>query len=316
MKKIILLLASLAFFTAKNQAQTVTDKDGNVYDTVHIGTQVWLKQNLATTKYNDGSPIPLVTDNTWYSLSTPAYCWFNNDSATYKSLSGALYNWYTVNTGKLCPSGWHVPTDIDFSNLVKFLDPIASANDCYCTQSSTAGNALKATGTVVWGNGNIATNSSGFTAVGGGYRSYNCDCFAGHPAVAYFWTSTPHSTYGNEWNYYLSNNSANVWDNLDYPYEGFSVRCMQDSPATGINNIDYKNILKLYPDPAIDNVYIDCANEQNIQMQAYNIIGECVMQRELNEGVNNIDIRFLQKGMYTIRLTGSSWAVQYKMIKE
>ena len=203
MKKIILLLASLAFFTVKDQAQTVTDKSGNIYDTVHIGTQVWLQQNLATTKYNDGTPISLVTGNTWYTLTTEAYCWYNNDSATYKPMSGALYNWYAVNTAKLCPTGWHVPSDAEFTTLVKFLDPNAGASECYCEQSTTAGNALKATGTVLWGNGNVGTNSSKFTAVGGGYRSYNCDCFAGHPAVAYFWTSSPHSTLGNEYNFYL-----------------------------------------------------------------------------------------------------------------
>jgi len=315
MKKIILLFASLVFFTAKDQAQTVTDKDGNIYDTVHIGTQVWLKENLATTKFNDGSLIPSVPNRTkWFALTSPGYCWYNNDSATYKNPYGALYNWYTVNTGKLCPTGWHVPTNEEWHTLVKFLDP--SATDCYCTESSLAGNDLKEAGLTHWGTGNTATNSSGFTALGGGFRNYYDSSFEGHTAVAYYWTATQYTPNPTVWQRILSNGNANVLEYLDYKNQGMSVRCMQDSPATGVNEINYKNIFKLYPDPAIDNVYIDCANEQNVQMQAYNIIGECVMQRELNDGVNNIDIHFLQKGIYTIRLTGSNWAVQCKMIKE
>ena len=81
--------------TSKNE---VTDIDGNVYKTVTIGTQVWMVENLKTTRYNDGSAIPLDTNrNTWYELTTGAYCWYN-DSATYGSTYGALYNWYAVNT--------------------------------------------------------------------------------------------------------------------------------------------------------------------------------------------------------------------------
>jgi len=89
---------------------TVTDADGNIYNTVTIGTQTWMVENLKVTKYNDGTAIPLVTDNTaWSNLTTPGYCWYNNDAATNKNTYGGLYNFYTVNTGKLAPTGWHVP---------------------------------------------------------------------------------------------------------------------------------------------------------------------------------------------------------------
>jgi hypothetical protein len=84
----------------------VTDVDGNVYHAIKIGTQIWMLENLKVTKYNDGSSIPLVTDTTtWSNLSTPAYCWYNNDLATNKDTYGALYNWYAVNSGNLCPTG-------------------------------------------------------------------------------------------------------------------------------------------------------------------------------------------------------------------
>jgi len=101
---------------------TVTDIDGNVYHIVAIGTQVWMAENLKTTKYNDGTFIPLVTDSTaWGNLSTPGYCWYNNDAATYKNTYGALYNWFTVNTGKLSPKGWHIPSDTEWETLITYL---------------------------------------------------------------------------------------------------------------------------------------------------------------------------------------------------
>jgi uncharacterized protein (TIGR02145 family) len=316
MKKITLLFAGIIILTIRNQAQTVTDKDGNIYDTVHIGKQVWLKENLATTKYNDGSPIPLVTDNTWYSLSTPAYCWYNNDSSTYKPLSGALYNWYVVNTGKLCPTGWHVPTDVEWFILIKFLDPNAGTNDCYCIQSETAGNALKSSGDVVWCNGkplNTATNSSGFSAVGGGYRSYNCDCFEGHPAVAYFWTSTP--AYPTIWNYYLSCGTPEVSDNRDFPTEGFSVRCIQGSSTTGLENISYKKELKVFPNPALDNITIDYAEKIN-RISIFNLLGELVYQRQASNIRNEINVSNLPNGIYIMKIDSAEGTVQQKFIKE
>jgi hypothetical protein len=102
----------------QESSETVKDIDGNVYNTVIIGIQVWTKENLKTTKYNDGSPIPNVTDDTqWENLTTGAYSWHNNDAANYKNPYGGLYNWYAVETGKLCPTGWHVPTEDEWYNL-------------------------------------------------------------------------------------------------------------------------------------------------------------------------------------------------------
>jgi uncharacterized protein (TIGR02145 family) len=143
----------------------VTDVDGNVYKTLTIGTQIWMTENLKTTKYSDGSDIPRVTDNTeWSSLTTGALCWYKNDEATYRNLYGAYYNFHAVNTGKLCPTGWHVPTDTEWTELTTYLGGI-----------NNTGGKLKETGTIfasppgLWRHPNTdATNETGFTARPGG----------------------------------------------------------------------------------------------------------------------------------------------------
>ncbi|MDD4729737.1 MAG: FISUMP domain-containing protein, partial [Dysgonamonadaceae bacterium] len=119
-KRAISDIDSVIFYKALNPV-TVTDIDDNVYHTVTIGTQVWMVENLKTTKYNDGTSIPLVSDGTaWSNLATPGYCFYNNDAAN-KSTYGALYNWFTVNTNKLAPTGWHVPTDAESTTLENYL---------------------------------------------------------------------------------------------------------------------------------------------------------------------------------------------------
>lgn len=100
---------ALTTFNPDLTYQSVSDIDGNTYKTIKIGTHEWLAENLKTTRYNDGTVIPLVTDdNQWYRLITPGYCWYNNDEAVFKNIYGGYYNWYAVNSGKLCPAGWHV----------------------------------------------------------------------------------------------------------------------------------------------------------------------------------------------------------------
>ncbi|MBN2807148.1 MAG: fibrobacter succinogenes major paralogous domain-containing protein, partial [Prolixibacteraceae bacterium] len=98
------------------------DPDDNVYPIVQLGTQFWMAENLKTTTYNDKNGIPLETDDfLWESMTSPGYCWYNNDQETYGNQYGALYNWYAVETGKLCPAGWHVPTDEEWTSLSDYL---------------------------------------------------------------------------------------------------------------------------------------------------------------------------------------------------
>ena len=149
------------FYESEFVGQTfIADADGNTYKIIKIGDQVWTAENLRTTRYNDGTEIPLVTDYTaWTNLTTPSYAWTNNDIGN-KSVYGALYNWFVVKTCKLCPSGWHVPTDAEWTILENHLGGI-----------SVAGGKMKETGTEHWFAPNTdATNESGFTALPGGWR--------------------------------------------------------------------------------------------------------------------------------------------------
>ena len=156
----------------------IRDIDGNAYSAVTIGTQVWMVQNLKTTKYNDGTSIPLVTDPTAWTLGTDEYCWYNNNAKN-KTPYGALYSWYAVNTGKLAPAGWHVATDAEWAVLVAYLGG-----------DNSAGGPLKEAGTTHWASPNAgATNSSEFSALPGGVRSGD-GTFADSSGWGYWWSST------------------------------------------------------------------------------------------------------------------------------
>ena len=208
----------ISFTTTPKTVNTgkVMDIEGNTYKTVTIGTQAWMAENLKTTKYRDGSQIPNVIDNVaWYSLTNGAYCWCKN-LASNKDTYGALYNYFTVISGKLCPVGWHVPSDEDFNILISFLGG-----------ESVAGGKLKETGTLHWLSPNsYATNSSGFTALPGGARTVNEFLYFGNSAG--FWSST--EVYSETaWTCWLTNssNGFSKYNNSD-KHDGYSIRCVGD----------------------------------------------------------------------------------------
>jgi uncharacterized protein (TIGR02145 family) len=203
------------------EEEKITDADGNVYTSVTIGTQVWMVENLKTTKYKDVAAIPNITDNTaWGNLTTPGYCWFNNDIAN-KTPYGALYNWYAVSTGKLCPTGWHVPSDAEFTTLTTFLGG-----------ASVAGGKLKETGTTHWWSPNSgATNETGFTALPGTQRAYDGQFDdAGIGDFGYWWSSTEFVYNPADAAYYLclDHNVSGVVRSSTRKRNGNSVRCLKD----------------------------------------------------------------------------------------
>ncbi len=195
---------------------SVTDIDGNAYRTVRIGSQEWMNENLKTTRYNDGQPIPNITgDSEWHNLSTPAYCWYNNDVSNGVHY-GALYNWSAVNTGRLAPSGWHVPSRDEWNTLINYLGG-----------QDIAGGKLKDTGDAFWLNPNAgATNETGFSARGAGIRDTT---FMMIRETTYIWSSTSDPAY-NAQAFQVHLYWGAPWANLYsmQKYSGFSVRCVRD----------------------------------------------------------------------------------------
>ncbi len=206
----------IGFATLDINRGTVDDIDGNTYKTVTIGTQVWMAENLKTTRYNDNTVIPSVTDNiAWDHLITPGFCWYNNDASTYKSDYGALYNWYTIATGKLCPSGWHVPTDLQWSEMAEYLGG-----------ETLAGDKLKEEGEAHWNILNSgATNESGFTALPGGSRVDGSFVYIGTSGA--WWSATAYDA-ENAWCRELDNSIDELLEGYLGKSLGFSVRCIQD----------------------------------------------------------------------------------------
>jgi len=197
---------------------SVSDVDGNIYKTVAIGNQNWMAENLRTTKYKDGTIIPLVAeDAAWQNLNTPGYCWYNSNFNNH-DVYGAIYNWYTVNTGKLCPTGWHVPSDAEWTTLTTYLGGFY-----------VAGGKLKETGTSHWISPNTsATNETGFTAVPGGGR-YGNGLFAGIGYDSIWWCSTGNMvalSCSSAWlQLYIYDPST---EGRPFDGDGFSVRCLKD----------------------------------------------------------------------------------------
>lgn len=214
--------------TFSTYTSTVSDIEGNVYKTVTVGTKVWMAENLRSTKYNDGTPIPLITDSLiWGTLTSPGYCWYNNDASTYKASYGALYNWFVVNTmfngnKEICPSGWHVASG-DWSDLYR------PFKIYYGYDESIGGNELMETGIKHWIKP-LGTNETSFSALPGGARLANGK-FINLGSNGYYWTQ---------------GSLGHLYDGVFYPIPnpdhdpntpaamiergttGFSVRCVKD----------------------------------------------------------------------------------------
>jgi uncharacterized protein (TIGR02145 family) len=202
---------------------TVTDIEGNVYQTIGIGSQIWMQENLKTTMFNNGLAIPLVEDSIEWALQfvKPAYCWYDNDEEKYKETYGALYNFRAVMTEKLCPEGWHVPDNDEWTILETFLGG-----------RDVAGGMLKEAGTEHWLSPNTgAANESGFTALPGGNRfryhssEYTAASYYGIRKKAYFWTSTALNYAYCRVILYDSNELIRSTKDIVY---GNSVRCVKD----------------------------------------------------------------------------------------
>jgi uncharacterized protein (TIGR02145 family) len=214
---------------------TMEDNDGNVYKTVKIGNQIWMAENLRTTTFNDGTPIPRVTGKIeWVNLETPGYCYYKNSTdVEFQKKWGALYNWYSVQTGGLAPKGWRVPTDDDWKVLQNYMVANGYNYDGSKEENKIAKSLASRTdwkidtdaGTP--GNNPESNNKSGFSALPGGYRDYH-GSFDYQSDIGHWWSATE---YAASYAYYRY---------LNYFYEdlcryyvskscGFSLRLVRDS---------------------------------------------------------------------------------------
>jgi uncharacterized protein (TIGR02145 family) len=221
---------------------TIQDVDGNSYKTIEIGEQNWMAENLKVTHYADGTPVPLVAEDAlWSSLgnSDRAYCWYDNKSE-YADTTGVLYSWGGAMNGSasvndttarvqgVCPSGWHLPSDEEWKELEMELGMSQAVADKYEWRGTYQGGDLKEKGFSHWDNPNLgSTNSSGFTALSGGFRS-NTGTYYGIGEYATFWSATEETGSSTIWYRALNFDKTQVYRYFVQGNRGVSVRCVED----------------------------------------------------------------------------------------
>jgi len=224
----LLLSISLINNSQAQESSTVTDIEGNVYKTRVIGNYQWMSGNLRTTLYNDGEKIPNLTANKdWVESHTGAFCWYNNDAVNAITY-GALYNWYAVDHDRLCPEGWHVPSDEDWKRLEGYADskygPEDPVWDNLRGRGNDAGRKLMADSG--WNSGGNGSDDLGFSALPGGERLKDGGFFAGGRSG--FWWSSSSSNDSIAWYRNMIYGMEDVYRDKHPKRMGFSVRCMKD----------------------------------------------------------------------------------------
>ncbi|MCK5134507.1 MAG: hypothetical protein KAR19_01870 [Bacteroidales bacterium] len=206
-------------FTTMDMGESVTDIDGNVYQTLVIGTQTWMAENLKVTHYANGDQIPQLTGILdWTATSEGAYCYYSNDISTYGTVYGALYNWIAVDDNRnICPDNWHVPGDAEWNVLIEF----AGGSDI-------AGAKLKEVGNEHWNGNEGSTNEFGFTALPGGERDEDGG-FSDIRVYGKWWTSDIADVFPTQrWNYSIFYSGYKITKLRWYPNAGYSIRCIKD----------------------------------------------------------------------------------------
>ena len=327
---------SLCFLTNFIFAQDlVTDIDGNTYEYLTYGTQEWVLENAEMVTYRDGTPIPqVVSDSEWTSLTTGAWCYYNNDET-----KGKLYNWYAVvgihdaaslsnpsQRKEFAPEGWHVPSDAEWTTLEEYLIAMGYNYDGTTTDVNTGNKIAKAmASTTGWesstytgaiGNDQSLNNISGFNAFPEGYR-FDYGSFDWEGLNAFFWSST--ESFFND----LTPNTNLAWYRyLDFDYSlllsydppkrfGFSVRFVRDTSTASTEN-NQSNTITIYPNPTTSILTIKGSAEYNIKV--YDITGRKVMTHT----GNTIDMSNLSPATYIIKAVDNSNNEEftYKVIKD
>lgn len=295
MKNLLLTLAVvLSVITTQGQTQ-VTDYDGNIYQTVTLGTQLWMAENLRTTHYSDGSLIP---NNCWY------------DNTVTDSIYGKLYRWEAAmknatleNAQGACMIGWHIPTDKEWIQLFDF---VSDSNSC--------APALKDTNSSYWSPPLIASNTTGFNLLGAGH-GYACISFQLLGTHAEFWTSTEINNLSAK-NWATNNQSGTMFRHYNQDKSNnFSVRCISDR-IVSINEQESTNLLTVFPNPLSTQTVIRTnVSLHNATLTVTNVLGQTMKQIENISGQTVILLRDnLEAGLYLIQISQGNQVVASKKI--
>lgn len=286
-----------------SRGQTISDIDGNVYNTVTIGTQIWTVENLKTTKYSTGDSIQYeAVDSVWAGLTIPAFSTYNNDTS-YRNEYGNLYNFYTIaDSRNLCPSDWHIPSDSEWTILITYLGG-----------DSVAGGKMKETGFAHWVFPNTgADNSSGLTVIPAGYRygntTFNPGEFNGLNGNGGIWTSTSTSDSTSIAKYFYPG-GASVGQLDSRKSYGFSVRCVSDVQI-GINENEKWNDIKVFPNPSIGIFTIEGNTTQS--WQVHNAMGQLVKEGSGTQ----VNLSDYPNGMYLLLVSINGNTRTLKMLKQ
>jgi uncharacterized protein (TIGR02145 family) len=313
--KIILILVPLFNIGLMQlQSQTVTDINGNIYNTVTIGTQVWMKENLKTSNYSNGD---LIGTTTPASLdvsgeSTPKYQWAYNGEESTVATYGRLYTWYAITDSRnVCPAGWHVPADGEWTTLTDYL-----TNNGYGYEGSGSDVAKSMAATSGWttdptvgnvGNDQASNNSSGFTAISSGYRDYyGVFSFNGNN-TGYWWSSTAYSS-ANAYYRTISYMNADVFRFGTYKKLAYSVRCLKDL-TTGIKSSG-TSVVEIYPNPVSGILNIVYKSENFETISIFNSQGLLLTKNKAIAQLQQIDFSKYPSGLYFIEFVKSSGEIK------
>jgi uncharacterized protein (TIGR02145 family) len=306
MKNKIYFIAILSLVSLKSNAQTITDIDGNIYNTVTIGTQTWMQENLKTTRFNNAIQI-LTTSLPVSNDTTTLYQWAYDEDTSNINMYGRLYTWNITNSNNnVCPVGWKVPDNSDWDTLRDFLGG-----------ELIAGGKMKEIGTTHWlVTDSTATNSSGFTGLGSGSRG-NPSGFNNLGQLGSFWSSTLFGSLsfprGNA--YSLTSHNNTLLNSVAVAQNGKAIRCLKDLTAS-IENSSFQNAIHIFPNPATDGVTISFEEIINCHLSIYDMMGNPLYEQKLVDKMNYLEIAFLPKGTYLIKLISEHHVVSYKFIKQ
>ena len=295
----------VSFYANPGVAQTVTDIDGNVYNTISIGTQTWTRENLKTTRFSNGDEIPTTTsavNNNWMSL----YQWYYDDDTANINTYGRLYSWIAVyDERNVCPAGWRVPANSDWEKLA-----LALGGD------SIAGGKMKETGTAHWTSTDTSvTNSSGFTALAGGFRG-NPSGFINMGSIGFFWSATPLDTGPFPRGYVRSlhaDNNILHWS-VAVANCGGSVRCVEGIP-NGIGTLQSDFRVEIYPNPANHQITLSFPNVAQREVAIFDMTGRQLIQEVVYWNSNKMDVSVLPHGIYVIQIVESSRVYSKRFVK-